>query len=664
MDIKKIIKNAIQAGLNKMEIKDTGDIELEIPPDDKMGDVAFPCFKFTKILKNAPNKVAEELAEQMRRSPLRETPAGQSNEDTAGQDENALSAVVENVKTEDGYINFFYKKNIYLSEVLKDVLEKGEEYGKLSGADSAHGLKIMVEYSGPNTNKPLHLGHGRNSFLGMAVSNLLKNAGAEVIRANMINNRGLHICKSMLAYKLFGDGDTPEKSGLKGDHFVGKYYAMFNDKLKENPDLEIKTKELLEKWEAGNTTTLNLWETMNDWYYKGVNKTYKTIGSEFDENYYESETYKHGKEIVREALKKKIVYPKEDGAIAIDLKGEGLDEKILLRSNGTSVYITQDLYTAKIRFEKFNLNKLIYVVGNEQNYHFNVLFKILRKLGYDFAKDGSRLCHLSYGMVNIPGGKLKSREGTKVDLDDIVEKLKNMALKAILEKTPPLVRGEAIEDRAMKIGLAALKFMLLKVSPNKNVFFNPEEAISFEGDTGPYIMYAYARIKSILRKAGEDGFIVPTEEGRETEMQPAQTLQNSATAQPKFLLRKNLSWDYGTSAIKVSDEEMKLAKLISAFPDILFRSALGLTKSTEGKKLTSKEFDDHLVDMANSINPAILANYLLDLAGSFNHLYHIHPVIDAETENLKNMRLALVSSVAIVLKRGLEILGIDVVERM
>ncbi|MFC1612772.1 arginine--tRNA ligase, partial [Patescibacteria group bacterium] len=441
------------------------------------------------------------------------------------------------------------------------------------------------------------------------------------------NDRGAHICKSILAYKLFGNGDTPEKSGLKGDHFVGKYYSMFGDKLKEDPSLEIKAKELLEKWENGNTTTLNLWETMNDWYYKGVNETYKKIGSEFDENYYESETYEHGKEIVKDALDKKIAYKKEDGAIAIDLTDEGLDEKILLRADGTSLYITQDIYTAVKRFKKHQLNQLIYVVGNEQNYHFQVLFKILQKLGYDFAKDESRLRHLSYGMVNILGGKLKSREGTKVDLDDLIEKLKNMAMKAMEEKNKQKT-SDKLEDRAMRIGLAALKFMLLKVSPNKNIMFNPEEAISFEGDTGPYVMYSYVRIKSILRKAGKDGFIVPTEEGCETEIQH---LKN------------------GTSA-KISDEEMKLAKLIYEFPDILSKSVIGIITKNKATE--------------NSVNPAFLANYLLELSGAFNHFYHIHKVIDAETKELKHTRLALINSVAIVLKKGMEILGIDMVEEM
>ncbi|MFH0857002.1 MAG: arginine--tRNA ligase [bacterium] len=630
MLIKEIIKNNIKAALGEMGIDDIGEIEIETPPDGKMGDIAFPCFRLAKISRHSPlretaagkshspNEVAKELAERVKMAEM-----VKKGRDTL-QRVSALTDVIEKIEAQGPYVNFFYKRDIFLENVLEDVAEKGVDYGKIplapfkKGGNTPltplkRGSKVMVEYSGPNTNKPLHLGHGRNSFLGMSVSNLLENAGAEVIKANIVNDRGAHICKSMIAYKKYGNNETPESSGIKGDHFVGKYYAMFGEKLKENPELEEEVKECLRKWEAGDEEVMALWEQMNKWYYQGVEKTYEKIGSKFDKYYYESENYKHGKEIIMDALDKKIVYKKEDGAIAIDLSDDGLDEKILLRKDGTSVYITQDLYTAKIRFEGFNLDKLIYIVANEQEYHFKVLFKILERLGYEWAKN---CYHLSYGMVNIPSGKLKSREGIKVDLDNLVENLKEMAMAAIREKHGDGKDGKEdkegkegkegeFEERAMRIGLAALKFMLLRVSPNKSVMFNPEEAISFEGDTGPYVMYAYTRIKSILRKS-----------------------QKSKVKSQKL-----------GEGVAVSDEEMKLVKMVYEFPEVLEKAAI-------------------------DYNPSLLANYLLELSSAFNQFYHIHKVLDAETEELRNMRLDLIKAVAVVIERGMGLLGIEIVEEM
>ncbi|MFH1030435.1 MAG: arginine--tRNA ligase [bacterium] len=703
MDFKETIKANIRAALEKMGVKDVTDFELEIPPDDKMGDLAFPCFWLSKVLKKSPNEIAKEIARILNcnmkekgegkgggggevREPRFQEPRFQEPRLEGGlhkvrssghprfqeprlarfskhlrfqgsrfqkscleselpqarlSEKSCFLEIIERVEAHGPYVNFFYKRDIFLAEVLKEVLEAGSNYGRphpssllvkdrgqnppQSPFNKGGSNKVMIEYSSPNTNKPLHLGHGRNNFLGMAVSNLLENAGAEVIRTCIINDRGIHTSKSMVAYQEYGKGDTPKKSELKGDHFVGKYYVMYNEKLKEHPELEEKAKECLRKWEAGEDKTIKLWEKMNKWFYEGVNETYKKIGSRFDKNavYHESETYKHGREIVMDALKKGIAKKKDDGAVYIDLTEDGLDEKILLRADGTSVYIVQDLYVAVKRFYDFKLDKLIYVVGNEQDYHFQVLFKILKKLGYSFA---DQLYHLSYGMVELPSGKLKSREGTKVDLDDLVESLKKMAIDAIKEKhgnltptlsskerelrphpDPLLVKERGLEERAMRIGLAALKFMLLKVSPNKNVMFNPEEAISFEGDTGPYILYAYTRIKSIFKKM--------TLEVRNWKLE----IRN---------------WEN-----VVSDEEMRLAKLIQNFPEILKKAA-----------------DD--------LNPAILANYLLELSGAFNQFYHIHKVIDAETEELREMRLALIQAAAIVIERGMGILGIEMVEEM
>ncbi|MFH0854283.1 MAG: arginine--tRNA ligase [bacterium] len=602
MNINKLIK--IKEFLADKGITDFK-VELETPPDDKMGNFAFPCFSLSKILKKSPVEIAMELVDFF----------------TDEISNSRINSVIEKVEAYGSYVNFFLKRDVFLEEVVREVLKKGEEYGILSLSlpyERGEYSRIMVEYSSPNTNKPLHLGHGRNNFLGMAISNLLENAGAKVIRGSIINDRGIHISKSMAAYQEYGKKETPKSVKMKGDHFIGKYYAMFGERLKERPELDQKAKECLIKWEAGDEKTVKLWEKMNKWFYEGVGETYKKIGSKFDKEaiYYESALYKRGKEIVMDALKKNIVKKKDDGAVYIDLTEDGLDEKILLRSDGTSVYITQDLYTAVKRFEEFGIEKLIYVVGNEQNYHFNVLFKILKKLGYSFA---DKLCHLSYGMVNLPSGKLKSREGTKVDLDDLIEKLKQMAIEETSKKQQnKKTTKQEIEERAMKIGLAALKFMLLKVSPNKSVMFNPAEAISFEGDTGPYILYAYTRIKSILRK-----------------VKLQSKSDNKDLTHRKPFPNPPLKGD----KIAVADEEMRLAKLIYEFPEILKKAA-----------------DD--------FNPAILANYLLNVAGTFNQFYHIHKVIDAETEELCEMRIALIQAVAIVIERGMGILAIEMVEEM
>lgn len=582
--IKKIIKEEIKRSLSEFGILDE-EVELINPPKMEMGDLAFPCFKLSKILKKSPKDIAEEFEKIF----------------------SFLPEKIKKVEAKDGYLNFFFERNFFLEEVLDEVLGAGDGYGYGRGekfAESEVKKRIMVEYSSPNTNKPLHLGHGRNNFLGMSVSKLLENEGYEVIKSSIYNDRGLHICKSMVAYQMFGEDDTPEKSALKGDHFVGKYYTMFGQKAKEDPKLEEMAKEMLLKWENGDKEILKLWKRMNAWYYAGVIETYRNISSKFDKYYYESETYKEGKEIVQEALKKGVVYRKEDGAVAIDLTEEGLDEKILLRGDGTSLYIIQDIYTAVKRFEEYDLGKLIYVVGNEQDYHFKVLFKILEKLGYSWAEENKHLTHLSYGMVTIPGGKLKSREGTKVDLDDLIENLKILAMAAIKEKNEDIENYSAkdLEERAMKIGLAALKFMLLKVSPEKDVFFNPKEAISFEGDTGPYILYSLTRIKSILRKSEK---------------------------------AKNKKW----SEVNISDEEMRLGKLIAQFPEILKKAAL-------------------------EYNPSRVANFLLEISAAFNSFYHLHKVIEAETEDLKNMRLLLIQAAAFALEKGLEILGIEAVEKM
>ncbi|MBI4929177.1 MAG: arginine--tRNA ligase [Bacteroidetes bacterium] len=491
---------------------------------------------------------------------------------------------------------------------------------------------VMVEFSSPNTNKPLHLGHMRNILLGHSVSEILKAAGKKVIRVNLINDRGIHICKSMLAWKKWGNGETPESSGMKGDHLVGKYYVRYDEELKKQKEksppqpsrregvaglsstpsgeLEGAVQEMLRKWEAGDKETIALWKKMNGWVYDGFAKTYKELGVEFEKTYYESETYLLGKKIVEDGLAKGIFKKKEDGSVWVDLTADGLDEKLLLRSDGTSVYITQDLGTAVERLKEFQVGKMIYVVGNEQDYHFKVLFLILDKLQKQkvlpFGKDlgwASSFFHLSYGMVDLPSGKMKSREGTVVDADELMDEMIATAKQKTLElgKASELSSEEA-EKLYKMIGLSALKYFILKVDPKKRMLFNPEESIDFNGNTGPFIQYTYARIKSVLRKA---------------EVVSGYKLQ-VAGLEPK---------------------EKGVIKLIHDFPKVISESA-------------------------ETYNPGHIANYVYELAKEYNQFYHECPILKAEKEEEKNFRLLLSVKTSEVIKTSLKLLGIEVPERM
>ncbi len=488
------------------------------------------------------------------------------------------------------------------------------------GEAPATGRTVMIEYSSPNTNKPLHLGHIRNNLLGYSVAQILKANGHKVIKANLVNDRGIHICKSMLAWQLYGDGETPESTGMKGDHLVGKYYVEFDkhykaqikelmaqgqseDDAKKNAPIMLAAQEMLRKWEAKDPEVYALWEKMNGWVYDGFDVTYKALGVDFDKVYYESQTYLLGKSLVEEGLAKGVFYRRDDNSVWIDLRNDGLDEKLLLRGDGTSVYMTQDLGTAFRRFEDNRLDDMIYVVGNEQNYHFQVLKLVLKKLGY--ADWSDHITHLSYGMVELPSGKMKSREGTVVDADDLIAAMVSTAreMSAELGKLDDCSPEEADAVSTM-VGLGALKYFILKVDPKKTMLFDPRESIDFNGNTGPFIQYTHARIRSLLRKATDAGI----------------GLQGEVSAE--YL-----------------PEEVALVKLLTEYPAAV--AAAG-------------------ADFA----PSIIGAYVYELAKQFNGYYHDHSILREERADVRQMRLQLAAQVARTIRSGMALLGIDVPERM
>ncbi len=548
-------------------------VRLEAPPKPEMGDLAFPCFPLARFLKNAPQKIAARLAEKIPKS--RE---------------------IERASSEGGYLNIFFNKNSFIEMTLREIRKKKEAYGN---AESEQKETVLIEYSSPNTNKPLHLGHIRNNVLGMAAANLLKATGSIVIKANLINDRGIHICKSMLAYRKWGDGETPESSGTKGDHLAGKYYVLFETKLKENPSLEKEAQDMLLKWEKGDEDTIALWEKMNGWALEGFKETYRRMGTIFDKWYYESDTYRLGKEIVKKGLEDGIFYKRDDGAVEIDLTPDGLDKKVLLRPDGTAVYMTQDIGTAKLKYDDYGFSRSIYVVANEQDYHFNVLFKILELLGFQWAKG---CVHLSYGMVDLPEGKMKSREGTAVDADNLLDELKGLAKAAILERRSDFPDDE-LEKCAEEIGGGALKYFLLKVNPRNNIQFNPKEAISFEGATGPYIQYSHARIQSILRKAGK------------------------------------VSFDSVDFSLLGNKEEFFLAKQLYNFPSEVQKAA-------------------------QEYNPARICEAAWQIAKELSRFYKENQVLRAETDPLRHARLFMICCTAQVLRNALRLLDINAPDRM
>ena len=571
------------------------DLRVETPPNKDMGDLGIPMFAFAKAFRLAPPLIAKGVSEIL-----------------SAMDSKNIGAIC----AVGPYINIKLNKESSVVDILTIIASQKESYGSLDkdGNKFLSGRKVMVEYSSPNTNKPLHLGHMRNDALGESVSRILKKAGAEVFRTNIINNRGIHICKSMLAYKIFHEakGDTPESLGMKGDHFVGQCYVEYDKYAKEHPEAEKEASDMLIKWEAGDSETRALWEKMNKWTLDGVKATYDRTGVGFEKLYFESDTYLLGREVIQKGLEKGIFFKAEDGSVRIDItsvvgksKDGGKQEKVLLRKDGTSVYITQDIGTAIKRHEDWSYNQMVYVVASEQIYHFKVLFYILQQLGYDWAK---KLYHLSYGLVNLPSGRMKSREGTVVDADDLIDSLHSDALKAIEERG----RGDDVgdvDDVSEKVALAALHYYLLQVSPVKDMLFNPSESLSFNGNTGPYLQYMGARISSILRKASE--------------------------ANIKALYSKE------ALSLLVHDSEWALVKELSRFPEVVLKAA-------------------------EELDPSLMAVYIYSLCKSFSTFYRDCPILNLGEENalLAGARIALLECVTTVLKEAMNLVLVPYLDRM
>ena len=578
-------------------------VQLQKTKKEFEGHLTLVVFPFLKMSKKGPEQTAQEIGEYLK----------------------ANDPAVAAFNVIKGFLNLTIASATWI-ELLNEI-QADEQYGLVQVTDASP--LVMIEYSSPNTNKPLHLGHVRNNLLGNALANIVAANGNKVVKTNIVNDRGIHICKSMLAWKKYGNGETPETSGKKGDHLVGDYYVSFDKHYKAEvkelmakftaqgmSDDEAKAKaeaesplmqearEMLVKWEAGDPEVRGLWEMMNNWVYAGFDETYKKMGVGFDKIYYESNTYLEGKEKVMEGLEKGFFYKKEDGSVWADLTAEGLDHKLLLRGDGTSVYMTQDIGTAKLRFADYPINKMIYVVGNEQNYHFQVLSILLDKLGFEWGKS---LVHFSYGMVELPEGKMKSREGTVVDADDLMEEMIATAKETSQElgKLDGLTQEEA-DDIARIVGLGALKYFILKVDARKNMTFNPKESIDFNGNTGPFIQYTYARIQSVLRKAAESGIVI-------SEQIPA--------------------------GIELSEKEEGLIQMVADFAAVVKQAG-----------------EDY--------SPSIIANYTYDLVKEYNQFYHDYSILREENEAVKVFRIALSANVAKVVRLGMNLLGIEVPSRM
>ncbi len=581
---KKIVEEELEAyGLEVLgsseAIRAAGDLSLQTPPKPEMGDIAFPLFVYAKAFKSSPQQVAQALQERLaKRTDL---PKGE-------------------ILTAGPYLNIRVDVTELAQRLYQEVLEAGEAYGS---NQSLKGKRIMVEFSCPNTNKPLHLGHLRNDALGESISAILKANGAEVHKVSLINNRGIHICKSMLAYQKFANGETPESSGLKGDHLVGKYYVLFSQWEKEDPNAILEAQEMLRQWEEGDPVVMELWEKMNRWTIDGLDVTYAKTGVSFDRYYYESDTYLQGRDAVLAGLEKGVFYKEEDGSIWIDLSDIDLDKKVLLRSDGTSLYLTQDIGTALARHEDWPFDSLIYVVASEQQYHFKVLFHVLERLGCEWAKD---LHHLSYGMVNLPDGKMKSREGTVVDADNLFDQLTELARGEIRSKEREEMVGD-VQKTSEAIALGALNYYLLQTTPTKDMVFNPAESIAFNGNTGPYLQYMGARIISMLRRGEEEG-----------------------------LNTDEIPFD---STLLTLQEERELIKLVALFGEIV-------------------------EEAANEYNPALIASFLYDLSRLFSKYYHDHPILKAGDPALVKGRIALVTMVLQVFRNAYKLLGIPFLESM
>ncbi|MDE0183967.1 MAG: arginine--tRNA ligase [Candidatus Poribacteria bacterium] len=583
-NIKTEILSAMEAACKTVFGQRPQNLNLNYPPKVEFGDFAVGCFPLAKQFRQNPANIAQSIAAEI-----------QPNES------------IQNVTAVGPYVNFKLHSSLLFGDVCTEIRKKKA----FDNNNLGNGRRVMVEYLSPNTNKPLHLGHIRNGVLGMGVSNLLEAAGHTVIKANLVNDRGVHICKSMLAWSKWANGDTPESTDTKGDHFVGEWYVRYNQEAKKSPQLQEEVQAMLRKWESGDPATIKLWEMMNQWVYSGYEETYRRLGFAFDVFYYESNTYTLGKDLVQIGLHKGVFNEAASGAVIAPLptdefgaEKDGSQKVVtLLRNDGTSVYITQDLGTAKLKFDDHQPDRSIYVVATEQNYHFQCLFKLLNMLDFEWA-DGCY--HLSYGMVNLPEGKMKSREGTVVDADDLIEEMRQLAEDEIRRRdTENTLSHEEIQKRALAIGLAAIKFYLLRTRPELDINFDPKESISFDGFTGPYCQYAYARCASILRKSKNRGL---------------------ASIEPDYSLLGNT-------------EELELLRVLIQFPDVV-------------------------AEAAGEFTLARICNHVFAIAQAVNQFYHRHPVLAAEPATLVAARLALVSASAVVIRNSLALLGIEALEEM
>mgnify|MGYP004502565299 FL=1 len=601
------IVKAVEAGIMEMygQSAPQGSVVLQETREGFEGELTLVVFPFLRISRKKPEDTAQDLGQYLVAN---------------------LPGVVRGFNVVKGFLNLSIQPACWIS-LLQDIWQN-PRYGFTPITESSP--LVMIEYSSPNTNKPLHLGHVRNNLLGWALANIMEANGNKVVKTNIVNDRGIHICKSMLAWLRWGNGETPQSSGKKGDHLIGDYYVAFDkhyreevkelkaqymaggmaeeqaeEKAKQEAPLIREAHEMLVKWEQGDAEVRALWKKMNEWVYEGFDETYKALGVSFDKIYYESQTYLEGKEKVEEGLQKGFFYRRPDGSVWADLTKEGLDEKLLLRSDGTSVYMTQDIGTAKLRFQDFPIDKMIYVVGNEQNYHFQVLSILLDKLGFKWGKD---LVHFSYGMVELPNGKMKSREGTVVDADDLIESMVENAAQMSADKVNRLenITPEEAHEIARRVGLGALKYFILKVDARKNMLFNPEESIDFNGNTGPFIQYTYARIRSILRKAEAEGTQVPAELPLTAEL---------------------------------TAKEISLIQHLQGFAAVVRQAG-------------------------NDYNPSAIANYCYELVKEYNQFYHDLSVLREPDQDKKVFRLALSAAVSQVVKNGMGLLGIEVPERM
>ncbi len=593
MSIENILSQATAQAVNKLYGL-TVEPQTIVPQATRKefeGNLTIVVFPFLKASHKAPDATAQEIGEYLA----------------------AHCEAVEKFNVIKGFLNITIKPSFW-AQLLDDIC-RDQNYG--FKAETPESQLVMIEYSSPNTNKPLHLGHVRNNLLGFSLSQIMKANGNKVVKTNIVNDRGIHICKSMLAWLKWGNGATPESTGKKGDHLIGDFYVLFDKKYKaeikeiaeaqgiteeeaeKQSKLMQEAREMLKKWEDNDPEVRALWEKMNSWVYAGFDETYRRMGVDFDKIYYESQTYLEGKEKVEEGLEKGVFYRKEDNSVWADLTPDGLDHKLLLRSDGTSVYMTQDIGTAKLRYQDYPIDKMIYVVGNEQNYHFQVLSLLLDKLGFKWGKD---LIHFSYGMVELPHGKMKSREGTVVDADDLMDKMVDDAMAMTSDRLEGMTDDEKREV-ARIIGMGALKYFILKVDPRKNMLFNPEESIDFNGNTGPFIQYTYARIQSLQRKAGDN--------------LPALNVE----------------------AVTPNEKEIAIIQRVADFPAVVDEA---------GK----------------TYSPALIANYTYELAKEFNQFYHDYSILKEEDENVKVFRLELSRTVAGVIKRAFSLLGIEVPERM